>query len=163
MSRRSKNLFVTLTFTVLGGPGILGVYIPAWITGWRLVPENPISRVLGVALIAIGLAPLFDSILRFIHEGRGTLSPSHPTETLVSRGLYRFVRNPMYLGVLTLIAGQLVLFQSWALLIYFGCVAAGFHLFVVLYEEPTLRKKYGTGYEGFCHRVPRWIPRIRAN
>ncbi|MBV9156225.1 MAG: isoprenylcysteine carboxylmethyltransferase family protein [Acidobacteriaceae bacterium] len=152
---------MTLAFIVFGGPGILAVYVPAWITRWRVPPTPVESRLIAFVLIAIGLVPLADSISRFLREGRGTLSPSHPTENLVMRGLYRYVRNPMYLGVLTLIAGQTVLFRCWELSIYLVCVAVGFHLFVLFYEEPTLRSKYGKAFEQYCRNVPRWIPRLK--
>lgn len=160
-ANRRKNLLVTYAFVLFGGPGILAVYVPAWITRWRVPPTPWESRLIAFAVIAIGLVPLADSISRFVREGRGTLSPSHPTENLVIQGLYRYVRNPMYLGVLTLIAGQTVLFRSWQLGIYLVCVAVGFHLFVVFYEEPTLKGKYGQAFEQYCGDVPRWIPRFK--
>ncbi len=155
-----KGLWMTLIFVVFGGPGILAVYLPAWITHWRVPPVPLGSRLLGFALIAIGLLPLAESISRFVYQGRGTLSPTHPTENLVCQGLYRYVRNPMYLGILALIAGQAVLFRSWDLAIYLVSVAVGFHLFVLLYEEPTLKRKYGEVYEVYCRNVRRWIPRL---
>ena len=158
---KSKNLFVTLVFVVFGGPGIIGVYLPAWITRWRIPHDAGLSsRLAAIVLIAIGLLPLGESIARFVRKGQGTLSPTHPTETLVATGFYRYVRNPMYLGVLTLLAGQALLFESRALWQYLAWVAVGFHLFAVFYEEPTLRKKYGAGYDAFCRNVPRWLPRL---
>lgn len=159
--RTRKDLLVSLVFVVFGGPGILGVYIPFWISRWREPAGASHWRWLGLVLIAIGLAPLAESIMRFVTQGKGTLSPSHPTETLVAQGFYRHVRNPMYLGMLAIIAGQAILFESWRLCIYLGCVAIGFHLFVVLYEEPALRKQYAAAYDEFCRRVPRWLPRLR--
>jgi protein-S-isoprenylcysteine O-methyltransferase Ste14 len=160
-SNKPRNLLVTLAFIVFGGPGIVVVYLPAWITRWRVPQETLGWPLLAVALIAVGLLPLGESIARFVKVGQGTLSPSHPTETLVASGFYRHVRNPMYIGVLALIAGQCVLFRSWPLWEYLGYVAVGFHLFVVFYEEPTLRKKYGASYDEFCRNVPRWLPRLR--
>lgn len=160
-ANRRKHLLVTGIFVVFGGPGIIAAYVPAWITRWRVPPTTFEWRIPAFALIAIGLVPLADSIYQFLHQGRGTLSPSHPTEAFVAQGLYRYVRNPMYLGVLTLIAGQAVLFQSWELCIYLACVGVGFHLFVLLYEEPTLRSKYGEVYNEYCRNVPRWLPRTK--
>ena len=154
-------MLVTCAFIVFGGPGIVTVYIPAWITRWQ-IPSIPWGwRLLAFVLITFGLLPLGESIFRFIHHGRGTLSPSHPTDELVTSGFYQYVRNTMYPSVLVLIAAQAVLFRSWVLSVYMGLVAVGFHLFVVFYEEPILRKKYGSSYDKLCHDVPRWIPRVR--
>jgi protein-S-isoprenylcysteine O-methyltransferase Ste14 len=159
--RKAKNLLVTVVFLVCGPPGWIAVYLPAWMTRWQ-VPQQALGwRVLAAVLIAVGLVPLSESIVRFIRVGRGTLSPTHPTERLVVSGLYRYVRNPMYVGVLMLIAGQALLFRSSALWAYLGYVAVGFQLFVLVYEEPTLRRKYGEDYEEFCRNVRRWVPRLR--
>jgi protein-S-isoprenylcysteine O-methyltransferase Ste14 len=160
-AKRSKNLLVTLVFVIFGPPGILIVYLPAWMTRWQMPPDAGfLWRGLGILLIVIGLVPLADSIARFIRKGRGTLSPTHPTESLVVTGLYRYVRNPMYLGVLALLGGQAALFRSRPLCSYLAWVAVGFHLFVMLYEEPTLRSRYGASYDEFCRNVPRWVPRL---
>ena len=161
-ARQSRNLLVTLAFVVFGGPGILIVYLPAWITRWQVPPESRPLRALAFLLFAAGLLPLGESVARFFWAGRGTASPSHPTETLVVSGFYRYVRNPMYIGVLALIAGQCALFRNSTLCIYLGIVAVGFELFVLFYEEPTLRKKYGGQYEEYCRRVRRWLPRLKA-
>jgi len=160
-SSPSRNLVISVLFAVFGCPGILGVYLPAAITRWRIPPAAPLVRALAWALIAGSLAPLVESITRFVWAGHGTLVPFAPTETLVVSGFYRYMRNPMYIAVLIGIAGQTLLFQSLYLAVYGVFVAFGFHLFVVLYEEPTLRKKYGPSYEAFCHCVPRWIPKFR--
>ena len=159
---QARNFIVTLLFTIFGGPGILGVYLPAAITRWR-IPASPMSlRVLAWLLIVIGLVPLAESIARFMWVGRGTLVPFAPTETLVISGFYRHVRNPMYVGVLAGVAGQMILFHSFALAAYAVLLALGFHLFVTRYEEPTLRRRYGAHYDAFCRSVPRWIPRWTA-
>ena len=159
---QARNFIVTLLFTIFGGPGILGVYLPGAITRWR-IPASPMSlRVLAWLLIVIGLVPLAESIARFMWVGRGTLVPFAPTETLVISGFYRHVRNPMYVGVLAGVAGQMILFHSFALAAYAVLLALGFHLFVTRYEEPTLRRRYGAHYDAFCRSVPRWIPRWTA-
>jgi len=158
-----RNLFISLFFTVLGGPGVLGVYLPAAITRWKLPPSSLALRILAWTLIALALLPLVESIARFVWAGRGTLVPFAPTETLVVSGFYRYVRNPMYLGVLTGIAGQVILFRSLPLVGYGVLLALGFHFFITRYEEPTLRKTYGSQYDDFCRRVPRWIPSIPSN
>jgi protein-S-isoprenylcysteine O-methyltransferase Ste14 len=159
--KKPKNLLVTVVFLVCGPPGWIVVYLPAWMTRWQVPQESLGWRIVAVMLIGVGLVPLGESIVRFIRVGRGTLSPTHPTERLVVSGLYRYVRNPMYVGVLMLIAGQALLFWSRALWAYFGYVAIGFQLFVLVYEEPTLRRKYGDDYEEFCRNVRRWVPRLR--
>jgi protein-S-isoprenylcysteine O-methyltransferase Ste14 len=158
---KPKNALVTLAFVAFGAPGMVGVYVPAWITRWH-VAAGAWRVPVAFALIALGAVPLAESIVRFVRVGRGTLSPTHPTEFLVANGLYRYVRNPMYLGMLAIIAGQVILFGSGTLLEYLGFVSVSFHLFVVLYEEPTRRKKYGASYEEFCRGVPRWLPRFRT-
>jgi len=121
------------------------------------------ERALAWTLIALALLPLLESILRFVWAGRGTLAPFAPTETLVVSGFYRHVRNPMYVGVLTGVAGQAVLFRSFALAGYGVLLALGFHLFVTRYEEPTLRRQYGSSYDAFRSHVPRWTPRPTAS
>jgi protein-S-isoprenylcysteine O-methyltransferase Ste14 len=155
---------VSLAFAVFVGPGPLAVLGPWLITRWRT--EDPLfditaGRAVGVALIALGLPCLIESIVRFVRIGRGTLFPAMPTEHLVVTGLYRYVRNPMYVGVVSLVVGQGLLFGSGDTLVYAAVVAAGFHLFVLLYEEPTMRRTYGGEYEAYCRQVRRWLPRLR--
>jgi len=118
-------------------------------------------RVLGVLLIAAGLPVLLDSFARFALQGLGTPAPIFPTRHLVVSGLFRYVRNPMYVAVLSLIFGQGLLFGSIHVLEYGIAVWVAFYFFVLVYEEPTLRKSYGREYEEFCANVPRWIPRLR--
>jgi protein-S-isoprenylcysteine O-methyltransferase Ste14 len=118
-------------------------------------------RVLGLFLIAVGLVPLAVSIRDFAVTGRGTLAPIDPPRKLVRVGLYRHVRNPMYVGVVTALVGESLLFQSRALAIYAVVVWLVFHLFVVLYEEPHLRGTFGPDYDAYREAVPRWIPRFR--
>jgi protein-S-isoprenylcysteine O-methyltransferase Ste14 len=120
----------------------------------------PGFRWIGGALILIGLPVLGEAFVRFVQEGRGTPAPYQPTERLVVSGLYRHVRNPMYLAVLSIIVGQGLFFGNRDLLIYATCVAVGFHAFVCLYEEPTLRRRFGAHYERYCRQVPRWWPRL---
>jgi protein-S-isoprenylcysteine O-methyltransferase Ste14 len=156
-----KNVLVTAAFIVFGPPGWVGVYFPGWITRWQIPEQRWEWRCVAIAMIVVGLLPLGESFVRFVRVGRGTLAPMVPTERLVVSGFYRYVRNPMYLGVLALIAGQGVLFRSSALWEYWGTVALGFHLFVLAYEEPTLRGRYGESYGEFCQNVPRWMPRVR--
>lgn len=149
---------------LLLAPGSVAVLVPWWISRWQVgAPFFGFAalRVGGIALIVIGLAVLLDAFARFALQGVGTPAPVLPTRHLVVSGLYRYVRNPMYLAVESLIFGQALFFGSVALLIYGLLVWLIFHSFVVFYEEPTLRKTFGSEYDAFCATVPRWIPRIR--
>jgi len=105
-----------------------------------------------------GTGILLWSALDFALKGKGTPAPIDPPKVMVAEGLYRFVRNPMYLGVLLTLTGHVLWFQSLRLLIYIALLAVAFHLFVVFYEEPVLRRKFGDSYEDYCRRVSRWIP-----
>jgi len=109
-----------------------------------------------------GLPLLLDSFARFALKGLGTPAPVFPTRHLVVSGLYRYVRNPMYLAVAAVIVGQALLFGDVRVLEYGVFVCLGFHMFVLLYEEPALRRTFGAEYETFCANVDRWIPRLRA-
>lgn len=117
-------------------------------------------RYLGAGMILAGLLPLADSIVRFVREGRGTPEPLHPTEVLVVTGFYRYVRNPMYLGVLLTIFGQAVLLADRHIAIYGLCAAGVMYGFVLMYEERTLASRFGSQYEDYRRRVARWIPRL---
>ena len=117
-------------------------------------------RIVGGLLIAAGLPVLLDSFARFALEGLGTPLPAAPPERLVATGLYRYVRNPMYVAVVSLILGQALLFGSVTLLEYCFVVWLLFHIFVLAYEEPNLRGRFGDDYKHFCANVPRWIPRL---
>jgi len=109
-------------------------------------------------LILAGLPVLLDSFARFALQGLGTPAPIFPTRHLVVSSLYRYVRNPMYVAVVALILGQGLFFGNVRVLAYGVAVWLGFNLFVLIYEEPTLRNTYGLEYEEFCANVRRWIP-----
>ncbi len=147
----------------LVAPAVVGGVGPFVLVGWTMQPRLlglPGERVAGVVAAAAGLACLLDCFARFALEGRGTPAPVEQTEVLVASGLYRFVRNPMYVCVLTIVSGQaLLLGQAW-LFAYAGVWLVVFHLFVVLYEEPQLRRRFGGSYEAYCLRVRRWWPRL---
>jgi protein-S-isoprenylcysteine O-methyltransferase Ste14 len=156
-----RSVIVSILFTLFGGPGIILVYLPFWITGFHIPAGAPLwHMLLGAALILLGLIPLFESIVRFVRVGRGTLMPAVPTEDLVVSGLYRYVRNPMYVGDLVSLAGEAILFWSRGLAIYTLLVGLGFHLFVVLYEERTLARRHPSDYPRYVRQVPRWLPRL---
>jgi protein-S-isoprenylcysteine O-methyltransferase Ste14 len=161
--RRTSAILGTFVFLFMA-PGFVAGVVPWWITHWEFKPpllNLALLRWLGAALLLIGVAIVLDSFTRFALQGLGTPAPVLPTRHLVVTGLYRYVRNPMYVGVAAAIFGQALLFESRDLLIYGALVWLGFHLFVYFYEEPTLRRTFGDEYEVFCGEVPRWVPRLR--
>ena len=161
MASIRRSVIVSILFVVFGGPGFVLVYIPYWITHFQLPAGEPLWRMLiAFALMLAGLMPLFASIARFIFEGRGTLVPAVPTERLVVTGLYRFVRNPMYVGVLATLAGETVLFESRQMLEYTLAVGLVIQLFILFYEEPTLSRRHPEDFPRYKRNVPRWLPRL---
>lgn len=145
-------------------PGIVTGAMPYWITGWRLPEQWPLAgipAILGVMLLVPALWVLIDSFVRFARN-LGTPAPIAPTERLVVDGWYRFVRNPMYVAVVSIIAAQVLIFWSWAVLVYAGVIFGVIHLFVVSYEEPTLRQQFPADYAAYFANVPRWMPRHTA-
>lgn len=161
--RRAAAIAGSAIFLVVA-PGTIAVWVPWTLYRWRMAPPLlgffPFC-VIGVLLIALGLPVLLDSFARFALQGLGTPAPIAPPQHLVVTGLYRYVRNPMYVSVVSLIFGQGLFFGSVPVLEYGLAVWLGFHLFVLLYEEPTLRAKFGDEYQEFCANVRRWIPRVR--
>lgn len=161
--RRFLAILGSAIFLVIA-PGVVAGYVPWLICRWHVGPPLLgiyLLRLVGLLLIATGLPVLLDSFARFAIQGLGTPAPVFPTRYLVVSGLFRNVRNPMYVAVLSLIFGQALLFGNSRILEYGIAVWLGFSLFVLLYEEPTLRKSFGAEYEEFCANVPRWIPRLR--
>jgi protein-S-isoprenylcysteine O-methyltransferase Ste14 len=151
-------------FFLLLAPGTVAGWIPWLLCRWKIKP--PLLgfyslRWTGVLLIAAALPVLLDSFRRFAVEGLGTPAPVAPTEHLVVSGMYRYVRNPMYAAVVSLIFGQGLLFGSVHVLEYGLAVWLVMHLFVLGYEEPVLHARYGTEYDEFRAHVRRWIPRVR--
>ena len=160
---RAAAVVGSVLFLVVA-PGTLVVLVPFWISGWRVAP--PLVgfvgfRVLGALLMAAGLPVLLDSFARFALEGLGTPAPIAPPERLVVTGLYRHVRNPIYLAVTSLIVAQALFFGDVRLLEYGLVVWAFFHFWVLAFEEPALRAKFGAEYGDFCAHVRRWIPRLK--
>jgi protein-S-isoprenylcysteine O-methyltransferase Ste14 len=129
--------------------------------GWEAQHTSPALRVLGAALIAAGLFVLVQAFVRFVVEGVGTPAPVAPTERLVVGGLYRHVRNPMYVAVAAIIAGQALVLGRPALLLYAAVFVAVTAAFAHWYEEPALRHRFGAGYESYRRAVPGWWPRRR--
>jgi protein-S-isoprenylcysteine O-methyltransferase Ste14 len=143
-------------------PGTVAWWAPRYFfpAAYRTNPlESAPFLAAGVLLIALGAAGYLWCALDFAFAGHGTPAPIDPPKALVVRGLYRYARNPMYISVLLVLFGESVLLRSWTLCRYALIVWAGFHFFVLLYEEPTLRDKFGASYDDYCKRVSRWLPR----
>lgn len=151
-------LLRNLVFTVLQ-PGLVAVVIPYYILGGETNLEKPwqLHTILGMIVFAFGLTVMLRCILQFALEGKGTLSPIDPTKRLVVRGLYRYSRNPMYVGVMMILIGEAIFTQSATLWIYPAIIFIAFHLFIMLHEEPRLRKDFGQEYLLYCEKVRRWF------
>lgn len=144
-------------------PGTLGVYVPWTFTHWHIGPllfGMVWLRVAGVVFIVLGTPVLLECFVRFAVKGLGTPAPVAAPERLVISGFYRYVRNPMYVAVASIVLGQALLFGSRSLLEYGIFFWLGSFLFVVVYEEPTLRRKFGPEFETYCANVRRWIPHL---
>lgn len=150
-------LLRNLLFTLLV-PGTVAVAVPLLLAGDRPRASGGLLA-LACVLLGAGAAVYAWTVWDFAAYGRGTPAPIDAPRRLVVRGLYRWTRNPMYVGVLCVILGQALLFRAWALVLYAAGVALAFHLFVRLYEEPHLRRSFGEAYETYRARVPRWLPR----
>lgn len=148
---------------LLVAPGTTAVLLPWLLTGWnqRVPPPSAAIRAAGLVLIGVGAAVLLSAFARFVLEGRGTPAPIAPTNRLVVGGLYRYVRNPMYLAVAATIVGQALLLGRYELLAYAAFFLGTTVAFVRVYEEPTLRARYGAEYETYRRSVPGWLPRLK--
>jgi protein-S-isoprenylcysteine O-methyltransferase Ste14 len=142
-------------------PGTVAGLVPWLLTGWSSADPPLALRVTGALLIAAGAAVLVSAFARFVIEGMGTPAPAAPTEKLVVGGLYRHVRNPMYLAVATVIVGQAVLLGRSVLLLYALLFVAIVATFARLYEEPVLTRRFGEQYDEYRRAVPAWRPRLR--
>ena len=141
-------------------PGVVAGLIPWLLTGWDAAGDVPVLLIVaGAALIAAGAAVLLHAFARFVVEGLGTPAPVAPTQHLVVGGLYRYVRNPMYLAVAATIVGQAMILGRPALLLYALLFGAVVWAFVHFYEEPTLARQYGAEYDAYRRAVPGWWPR----
>jgi protein-S-isoprenylcysteine O-methyltransferase Ste14 len=149
-------------FFVVAPLGLAG-FVPWWVTQWEFRPAFfgvDSTRIVGGALIIAGAPGVVDSFARFALEGLGTPAPIAPPQKLVVTGLYRYVRNPIYIAVVAVIFGQALLFGDARLLWYGALLWLFFHIWVVTLEEPELKQTFGTEYETFRSNVPRWIPRL---
>lgn len=152
-------LIKTLLFTILA-PGTLTVLFPYWILQSRteLFPKSwNVWAIIGGIVVMLGISIYLFCAWEFISTGKGTPAPYDPPKLLVKKGLYRFTRNPMYVGVSSIILGESIYFRSTALLVYALIVWTGFQLRVLFYEEPELKKQFGISFDEYCQRVPRWF------
>jgi protein-S-isoprenylcysteine O-methyltransferase Ste14 len=163
MRNRAASLIGSGLFLLIA-PGTVAGYLPWLITRWRFAEDfgdSSLLRVAGAALILPGGLALLECFLRFALVGIGTPAPVAPTRHLVVSGLYRHVRNPMYVAVVGLIFGQALLFGQAGLLVYGGAIWLAFHLFILFYEEPTMRRTFPDEYARYAAAVRRWLPRLR--
>jgi len=161
MSKAIAVLGSALFFVI--APLVLAGFVSWWVTQWEFRPAFfglDLTRILGGILIIVGGAGLVDSFSSFALEGLGTPAPIAPPQKLVVTGLYRYVRNPIYIAVVAVIFGQALLFGDSRLLWYGALLWLFFHVVVVLYEEPSLKQTFRMEYESFRTNVPRWIPRL---
>jgi protein-S-isoprenylcysteine O-methyltransferase Ste14 len=143
-------------------PGLVAGYVP-----WRYFGIGSVTldladplQWIGLLAIGLGVALLITAIFEFARTGRGTLSPVDPPRKLVVRGLYRYVRNPMYLSVSLIALGEALLARSTDLLLYWATFFAAANLYVMGYEEPNLKRRFGADYDRYRNAVGRWIPRL---
>jgi protein-S-isoprenylcysteine O-methyltransferase Ste14 len=151
----------TILFTLII-VGTVIVYVPYRIAA----PASPRvwspQTVVAVFFILLGTAGYCATAFRFAIVGLGTPAPIAPTKTLVATGLHRYVRNPMYISVLLVVAGESLWYDSWPVARYALFLWLAFHLFVLVYEEPTLRRQFGDSYIAYCARTRRWLPHLSA-
>ena len=162
MKHRISAVLGSIVFFCVA-PGTFAGLVPYRLTRWRIGPSLlgiPALRWVGGAMIVLGVAGLVECFARFALQGRGTPAPIAPPEVLVASGLYRHVRNPMYVAVLSVVLGQALLFGSVELFVYAAVAFTVVHVFVLAYEEPTLRRQFGESYENYRANVRRWWPRL---
>jgi protein-S-isoprenylcysteine O-methyltransferase Ste14 len=157
---RARAAAGSLAFLLLA-PGVVAGLAPWLLTGWDSSDPPLALQVAGGALIAAGVAVLVSAFARFVIEGVGTPAPVAPTEHLVVGGLYRHVRNPMYVAVAATIIGQAALLGRPALVLYAVAFMAMVAAFVYGYEQPVLSERFGDEYEAYRRNVPAWWPRLR--
>lgn len=158
--RRSAAAVGSSLFLALA-PGTVAVLVPWWLTEWRAGDWWPPLRGLGIVPLVAGAVVLLSAFVRFVVEGFGTPAPVAPTEHLVVGGLYRHVRNPMYVAVVAVIAGQALLLARPVLVTYGVLAWLAMGAFTRWYEEPTLARRFAAEYERYRDAVPGWWPRLR--
>jgi protein-S-isoprenylcysteine O-methyltransferase Ste14 len=158
-----KLLIKNTLFTIII-PGTVTVVVPYLLIPqgpWPFVFELDDLRYLGLIFLLIGISIYLSTIFDFAQIGRGTPAPMDPPKALVERGLYKYVRNPMYVGVLSVLLGEMVYFESALMVIYIGFSFIALNVFIIFYEEPTLERLFGESYLEYKNDVPRWLPRLK--
>jgi len=150
----------SILFFILA-PGMVAGFIPLALLRTGPQVQTGFLAYVAFPLWVIGTTVLIWCFWDFLVKGKGTPAPIDPPKELVVSGLYKYVRNPMYVGILLVILGHFLWFGFWNLLIYAAVVFAAFSAFVIFYEEPTLKRNFGAAYEDYLKRVPRWIPKFR--
>src|SRR5262245_5325893 len=150
----------SILFFILA-PGMVAGFIPLGLLRTGPQIQTGFLAYLAFPLWVIGTIILIWCFWDFLVKGKGTPAPVDPPKELVVSGLYKYVRNPMYVGVVLVIIGHFLWFEFWNLLIYATIVFTAFHAFVIFYEEPTLKRTFGAAYEDYLRKVPRWIPKFR--
>ena len=159
-----KNALVSALATIVV-PGVAVILVPYWIlraTGELNGPRIGLLETVAIALALLGAVMVVWVSVAFVTRGKGTPVPVAPPEVLVAEGLYRFVRNPMYVGALLALVAEALLFRSAWILLYAGFLGLALHTFTVLLEEPDLERRFGESYRAYKERTPRWIPRRPA-
>ena len=154
-------LIRTVTYAALF-IGLVLIYLPGRFLSWSGIIQPAgfgASQIAGMVIGGIGAALALWCVFTFAFIGKGTPAPFDPPRKLVIRGPYRFVRNPMYIGAGMTLAGAALFYESLSILFYTGLFFLITHLFVLFYEEPTLRRTFGDVYEAYCRRVGRWMPK----
>jgi protein-S-isoprenylcysteine O-methyltransferase Ste14 len=157
---RQRAAAGTIVFLAVA-PGVVAGLVPWLLTGWESSGPPLWLQIVGWLAVAAGAAVLIEAFARFVLEGIGTPAPVAPTNELVVGGLYRYVRNPMYLAVAAVILGQAAILGSWLLVAYAAAFLVTVWCFVHWYEEPSLRRRFGPAYDEYTSRVPGWWPRVR--
>lgn len=151
-----RNLF----FTILQ-PGVVAGLLPYWILGDQFSEtfkrNFSFFQYVAISIFAVGVAIMFYCVGLFAVKGKGTLSPADPTKKLVISGLYKFSRNPMYIGVMLMLIGEAMFFSSNSLWIYTTIVFIVFNLFIIFHEEPRLKRNFGAEYQQYLKTVRRWL------
>jgi protein-S-isoprenylcysteine O-methyltransferase Ste14 len=159
---RARAILGSVLFFIVAPGTVIGL-IPWWITKWKVQPMPPgflIVQLVGALILVTSILVLLEAFARFALQGIGTPAPVLPSHHLVLTGLYRHVRNPMYVAVVAAILGQSMILGNLFLVLYAALGWLVSHLFVVIYEEPTLGRKFGDEYAEFCANVRRWVPRL---
>jgi protein-S-isoprenylcysteine O-methyltransferase Ste14 len=155
--RKPLAILNTIVFTIFV-PGTVAGVMPYWLSNGFPLTSGPL-RWLGALVMVGGISIYCRCAWEFAVRGLGTPAPIAPTQFLVTTALHRYVRNPMYIGVALVILGEAALCHSLRLVIYAAAMLSIVHVFVVFYEEPTLRRQFGESFEAYVRSVPRWIPK----